>query len=69
MKRLEQWLSRGRGLARSARAVLPGAARAHRPVRLVLRLNDVRLASGLVRATGEALTLDEWRNAVLRGRV
>ena len=65
MKRLEQWLSRGRGLARSARAVLPGTAGAHRPVRLVLRLNDVRLAAGLVRATGEALTLDEWRNAVL----
>lgn len=65
MKRLEQWLSRGRGLARSARAVLPGSARAHRPVRVVLRLNDVRLAPGLVRATGEPLSLEQWRNSIV----
>lgn len=69
MKRLEQLLSRTRGLARSARAMVPGgSAAAHRPVRLVLRLNDIRLAPGLVRATAEPLTLDEWERAIVQVR-
>jgi hypothetical protein len=66
MKKLEQWVQRGRALARSARAVAPGAARAHRPVRLVLRLNDIALAPGLLRATGQPLTRAEWHDAIAR---
>jgi hypothetical protein len=65
MKKLEQWVSRGRAVARSIRARAPGAARSHRPVRLVLRLNDVGLAPGLVRATGAPLGLPQWRDALV----
>ncbi|MCP4807197.1 MAG: hypothetical protein GY913_21180 [Proteobacteria bacterium] len=66
MKKLEQLLVRGRALARTARSGLPGAARDHRPVRLVLRLNDIGLAPGLIRATGEPLALGQWQDAIVR---
>ena len=66
MKRLEQWLVRSRARARSARTALPGRARQHRPVRLVLRLNDIGLAPGLVRSTGEPLPLEAWQDAIVR---
>ncbi len=66
MKRLEQWLVRTRAVARSARTALPGRARQHRPVRLVLRLNDIGLAPGLVRSTGQPLGLGAWQEAIVR---
>lgn len=66
MKNLEQLLIRGRALARSARALAPGAAAQLRPVRLVLRLNDIRLMPNLIRATGPALSEAQWRDAVVR---
>ena len=66
MKKLEQLLVRGRALARSARSGLPGAARDHRPVRLVLRLNDIGLAPGLIRATAQPLTLGQWQDTIVR---
>ncbi|MCB9741286.1 MAG: radical SAM protein [Alphaproteobacteria bacterium] len=63
MKRLEQLLLLSRAKARSARAALPGA-RGLRPTRLVCRLNDVRLAKGLIRATGEPLSAAGWHDAI-----
>lgn len=67
MKQLEQLLIRARAAGRSARSLLPGGSAATLPpARLVLRLNDVRLAPGLVRATGEPLTPAEWRTAIAR---
>ena len=66
MKRLEQWLARSRSLMRSARSTLPGRASHHRPVRLVLRLNDIGLASGLVRSTGPLLPLAAWQDAIVQ---
>ncbi|MCB9763231.1 MAG: hypothetical protein H6739_25885 [Alphaproteobacteria bacterium] len=66
MKRLEQLLIRSRAAARSARTRLPGAAAAMRPSRLVLRLNDLRLAPGLVRATGEPMGAAEWQSVIVR---
>jgi len=66
MKKLEQLVARGRALARSARSGAPGPAAAIRPVRLVLRLNDIGLAPGLVRATGEPMGLAQWQDAIVR---
>lgn len=66
MKNLEQLLIRGRALARSARTLAPGAAAQLRPVRLVLRLNDIRLMPNLVRATGSAMSEAQWRDAIVR---
>lgn len=57
---------RSRALARSVRTALPGGASNHRPVRLVLRLNDLGLAPGLVRGTGPALPLAAWQDAIVR---
>ncbi len=66
MKRFEQWLARSRSLARTVRSTLPGRAGHHRPVRLILRLNDIGLASGLVRSTGPLLSLGAWQDAIVR---
>jgi hypothetical protein len=61
MKMLEQLLSQGRTAARRARARLPGEARALRPVRLALRLNDQGVPDGWCRAAGDPLDLAGWR--------
>lgn len=66
MKKLEQLVARSRALARSARSGVPGAAKSIRPVRLVLRLNDIGLAPGLVRATGERMNTAQWQDAIVR---
>ncbi|MCB9797988.1 MAG: hypothetical protein H6741_35370, partial [Alphaproteobacteria bacterium] len=63
MKQLEQLLLLGRARARSARTALPGT-RGLLPTRLVLRLNDIRLRPGLIRATGETLSAAQWQDTI-----
>lgn len=67
MKKLEQFIIRSRAALRSGRTLLPLMRAAHLPpARLVLRLNDLRLAPGLVRATGEPMNGGEWRTLIAR---
>jgi hypothetical protein len=55
MKQLEQALMELRGVARRLRAVAPGAAASHRPVRLCLRLGGER-----------GMALGAWEDALVR---
>lgn len=62
---LEQLIAQGRVGARRVRARLPGGPAALRPVRLVLRLNDLDAPDGWTIARGGALDLDGWRALLL----